>query len=589
MGQGSPCSNVTDITIPLTINNTNYPIVFDNITLNDSVSIISTQNIYFNKVVAFQNAITCSGSYVEINNSDLSNATSFGVSAGKVLINSSKTKNVAVSGGVCTIFSSPDTITPSCSAGTLYITDSNVFATTPGGIAASSTGTGITYFSNVNFYDSNMAPTIVSLAGTSYSFSDVLYKPSGSTLTASDLGIVSYSDALALASPLPVGSGGTGLATLASSYVPYGNGTGNLNSASTFTFNGTALSSPSVVATGSITPASNAGAISYGTIGFTQANLLSSFSTSVNSECSVAIQNSNSGSSAQTSLHLLSNVSSAYLVDGGKIFANSSTFSASPNNSTNAANVFGIQSGSGSSLSISTWGGNNIIFTTNAGSATSDALAINGSAAFKVNGSFGTAGYIFTSGGSSASVVWTNPTSIAVTSISGGTTGLTPSSATQGAVTLSGTLAVANGGTGATAQPTFYATATGGQSVSTSTPTLVQFNGATINVNSNFSTSTYLFTPTVAGYYSISALVTFAGGTSATSNVSLVLQKNTSTVIANGIYDNTGGRSSTVSSIVQFNGSTDYVSVYVTLTDSGAQTLSTVSGQCVFSGHFIHT
>jgi len=39
-----------------------------------------------------------------------------------------------------------------------------------------------------------------------------------------------------------------------------------------------------------------------------------------------------------------------------------------------------------------------------------------------------------------------------VTSFSGGTTGLTPAAATSGAVTLGGTLAVANGGTGATTQ-----------------------------------------------------------------------------------------------------------------------------------------
>ena len=45
-------------------------------------------------------------------------------------------------------------------------------------------------------------------------------------------------------------------------------------------------------------------------------------------------------------------------------------------------------------------------------------------------------------------------TSTVVTSFSAGTTGLTPSTATQGAVTLAGTLAVANGGTGLTATPT---------------------------------------------------------------------------------------------------------------------------------------
>jgi hypothetical protein len=55
----------------------------------------------------------------------------------------------------------------------------------------------------------------------------------------------------------------------------------------------------------------------------------------------------------------------------------------------------------------------------------------------------------------------------AVSSFSAGTTGLTPSSATAGAVTLAGTLAVANGGTGVT-------TSTGsGNNVLSTSPTLV--------------------------------------------------------------------------------------------------------------------
>lgn len=44
--------------------------------------------------------------------------------------------------------------------------------------------------------------------------------------------------------------------------------------------------------------------------------------------------------------------------------------------------------------------------------------------------------------------------SVAVTTFAGGTTGLTPASATSGAITLAGTLAVANGGTGLTSTPT---------------------------------------------------------------------------------------------------------------------------------------
>ena len=60
----------------------------------------------------------------------------------------------------------------------------------------------------------------------------------------------------------------------------------------------------------------------------------------------------------------------------------------------------------------------------------------------------GTANQMLTTNGSGV-LSWTNPAS-GVTSFSAGTTGLTPNTATTGAVTLAGTLNVANGGTGAT-------------------------------------------------------------------------------------------------------------------------------------------
>lgn len=61
----------------------------------------------------------------------------------------------------------------------------------------------------------------------------------------------------------------------------------------------------------------------------------------------------------------------------------------------------------------------------------------------------GTAGEILTSNGASAPT-WSSVSGVAVTSINFGTTGLTPATATNGAVTVAGTLALANGGTGAT-------------------------------------------------------------------------------------------------------------------------------------------
>ena len=63
---------------------------------------------------------------------------------------------------------------------------------------------------------------------------------------------------------------------------------------------------------------------------------------------------------------------------------------------------------------------------------------------------FGTSGQILTSGGSAAAPTWTSLSSTAVTSITFGTTGLTPATATTGAVTVAGTLVVSNGGTGVT-------------------------------------------------------------------------------------------------------------------------------------------
>ena len=60
----------------------------------------------------------------------------------------------------------------------------------------------------------------------------------------------------------------------------------------------------------------------------------------------------------------------------------------------------------------------------------------------------GTNGYVLKSTGTAPA--WEQMSNLAVTTFSGGTTGLTPSTPTGGAVTLAGTLALTNGGTGAT-------------------------------------------------------------------------------------------------------------------------------------------
>ena len=63
----------------------------------------------------------------------------------------------------------------------------------------------------------------------------------------------------------------------------------------------------------------------------------------------------------------------------------------------------------------------------------------------------GSAGQVLTVNSGATAPQWTTLSGVSVTTFSGGTTGLLPSSATSGAITLSGTLNVANGGTGVTA------------------------------------------------------------------------------------------------------------------------------------------
>jgi hypothetical protein len=75
-----------------------------------------------------------------------------------------------------------------------------------------------------------------------------------------------------------------------------------------------------------------------------------------------------------------------------------------------------------------------------------------------------------------------NATSAPVLSFSAGTTGFTPSTATSGAITLAGTLATTNGGTGLTAftaNQVFYASSTSAIAQSAN----MTFNGTTLTVN----------------------------------------------------------------------------------------------------------
>ena len=73
------------------------------------------------------------------------------------------------------------------------------------------------------------------------------------TFTAANNALYSTSAGALTAGTLPVAAGGTGLTSLTANYIPYGNGTGNYQSSSTFTFNGTTLTAPAATLSGNLT------------------------------------------------------------------------------------------------------------------------------------------------------------------------------------------------------------------------------------------------------------------------------------------------------------------------------------------------
>lgn len=115
------------------------------------------------------------------------------------------------------------------------------------------------------------------------------------------------------------------------------------------------------------------------------------------------------------------------------------------------------------------------------------------------------------------------------------------------------------------AGPAFSAYINGSaQSISASTWTKVSMNAEDFDTYSNYDTTNYRFTPTVAGYYQITSVIYWENGTATQSGVSLAIYKN-GTIYrgVRNLVQASGGGGVTISLPMLFNGSTDYVEVYV--------------------------
>jgi len=148
----------------------------------------------------------------------------------------------------------------------------------------------------------------------------------------------------------------------------------------------------------------------------------------------------------------------------------------------------------------------------------------------------GANGYLLSSNGTTAS--WQPAPAGGVTTFSAGTTGLTPSTATSGAVTLAGTLAVANGGTGLTAGTSggilaYTATGTLASSALLAANALMVGGGAGV-APSTVTTGTGVVTALGVNVGSAGAFVTFDGALGTPSSGTVTNLTGTASINING-------------------------------------------------------
>jgi hypothetical protein len=138
----------------------------------------------------------------------------------------------------------------------------------------------------------------------------------------------------------------------------------------------------------------------------------------------------------------------------------------------------------------------------------------------------------------------------------------------------------------ATAAPAFRAYASTAQTVTTGVATKVTFDTETFDTNSNFASSR--FTPTVAGYYQLNAIIRYNG--TAPTQYSMYYYKNGAALGINLAVNVTLGLTiQTTSTLVYLNGSTDYVEVYAD-TIATSPTLGAASANTnYFSGSMVRS
>ena len=129
-------------------------------------------------------------------------------------------------------------------------------------------------------------------------------------------------------------------------------------------------------------------------------------------------------------------------------------------------------------------------------------------------------------------------------------------------------------------KPRFYAYRNGSQSIANNTYTVIQFNAENFDSDSKFDTSTYRFTPTVAGFYFLH--VNASTDNESSSNTHMTIRKNGSAIARNKVQ-NTNRNSIGVSIIIESD-TDDYFDAEIMQDSGGGRNILSGSEYTWFTG-----
>ena len=153
-------------------------------------------------------------------------------------------------------------------------------------------------------------------------------------------------------------------------------------------------------------------------------------------------------------------------------------------------------------------------------------------------------------------------------------------------VTLDATGTTITGFGGSANDPSFHAYNPQNGTVANNTTIVVSNNTELLDSSAAYDTSTYKFTPQVAGYYFLYSNVRYQSGTTDFDRINLVITKNGSDILAarnnNKDYSTVG-----VSGIVQANGSSDYFTMTSYQNSGGSISITTGDEHTYFGGFLV--